>query len=346
MENNIIIFIDLLGSKENSQLANDNFIEAINLLKKTLFIYKHVIEDECRIEGFSDCAFIEIKNYDSNEKSIFDFLNKVRGNLLANRCYFKAAVVKGSLQPNEDASSFRTFGRDSVKAYLLHEAHKGIGYCLQKELSTIKNNTVSSVYFNDTSYSLYHDLKYCENFIGNTKYLEEKENPDNIDKNSKAINSRAETFFELFLKDILKANTKNKQYNRYYLSTFISLIKSSDFSKIAHNKDEGEMGSWEGVPIIFYKLFFDKKCFKALQSVNNSEVLYWVAINHYLLSMNEGLLKNLSENSASKSIAEFVLKNKKIKNFLNKMPSYLIDATLKEHFLELLVEIEVSSIND
>ncbi len=265
--------------------------------------------------------------------------------MFASSFYFKCSIIEGSLEVENKASAtgnktFITFGKNSVNAYLAHENYKGLGYVFDKKVINrfLKNKTVVSAFLEKNNrYMKYYDLKYDQSYVGNKEYYSEiKVN------NGTAVstpNKRAEKYLNVFLQDFLMAKTKDKRYAKYYISTMITLINSSDFSSVDYIEDTD---TWEGVPILFYKLFLDKNFEKRIATIAGSEIIYWAAINHYLDSLGSGIKSNVKNDIVLQKISNYISKKQKIKNYISNVPTFILSLENKEVFIRVLASLELS----
>lgn len=336
----VIAFIDLLGTKESSKVPTDTFQDAIDLFKNTLFTHSKKITD-IKIHGFSDCAFLE---FCITPESIV-FLNRLRSSLFAESYYFKCSIIEGSLEVENEPQvggnkTFITFGKNSVNAYLTHENYKGLGYVFDdKVINTfLKGETVISAFLEkNNQYKKYYDLKYNESYVGNKEYYSEIKLNNGVEPSK--VNERAEKNLNVFLKDFLMAKTKDKRYAKYYISTMIALVNSSDFSSINYLT---KTNMWENIPILFYKLFLDKNFDKRIATIAGSEIIYWAAINHYLDSLDIASKKDIMDDMVIQKISDHISKKQKIKNYISNVPTFILTPEHKEIFIKVLASLELS----
>jgi len=135
------------------------------------------------------------------------------------------------------------------------------------------------------------------------------------------------------------AKTKDKRYAKYYISTMIALVNSSDFSSINYLTKTKE---WENVPILFYKLFLDKNFNKRIATITGSEIIYWAAINHYIDSLDINSKKQIMDDVVIQKIADYISRKQKIKNYISNVPIFILTPEHKEIFIKVLTSLELS----
>ena len=338
----LVCFIDLLGTKESSKISEGEYFEAILQFHSTLEKSRKKLSDGYQIKCFSDCAFMAL-NYDL--KSI-QFLDFIRDTLFANGYYFKCSVIEACLDAKEtkdgDSFSSTTFGHKTVDAYMTHESFKGIGYIVDNKIA--KNNTLKALFVETAfivderklKFKKYWDIKYNSKYTGNEHFYRKKDNNKLVKGN---INFTSELNLNKYFRSFLIAKTKNNKYAKYYLSTVISIINSSDFSNILYTED----GKWDGVPIIFYKIFIDKTFPKKIAVFPGSETIFYAAMNKFYIDTKyENDTDSKKENDRVKDkLAEFLSKNRKILNSISKIPSNLLKPSYQNDLLNRIANIEL-----
>ena len=252
----LIGFIDLLGTKESSKISEHKFYDAIRK-----FLYRLVLrlgelpDDSYTIQYLSDSAFLEL---DVSPQS-FEFLRKLRHDLFRERIYFKCSLVLGELKPQNITEQFILdlvenqtltaipnfpasvisqnfsgffFSDQTIKAYLLHEEFKGIGFIAEERL--VKENPhefVSSAYYisdNLASMKKFFDISFDPVFeVGN--WIDESE-LDPLDEPEGQLDS--DGYISQFLGGASSASLKKATFAKYYLPTLFSMIRSLDLSSI------------------------------------------------------------------------------------------------------------------
>lgn len=345
-EDKLVCFIDLLGTKESSRISSDDYHQAIKEFHEALNNAKGHLSESYQIKGFSDCAFLAL-NPDNNSIA---FLNDIREHLFAKSYYFKCSIVYGEFNvevQNDEGFSSTTFGEKSVAAYEKHEDYKGIGYVVDeavytnKEIGEIESQFVRSFYLRKTKpveFVPCFDVRFDDRFIGTTKFLEDKKE-NKIKKGSS--NHSSEGNINLYLKNFVIAKTKNKNYAKYYIPTIISIINSSDFSKIAFSKENG----WNGVTMIFYKIFFDSVFQKRITSIPGGEIIYFAALEKFYTDMEYVDEERGEKDEVRTQLAEIISGKQKIKNFISKVPDFIFQKKYLQDFIERLAKIELKEVN-
>lgn len=342
MSRRIVSFIDLLGTKESSKVSEDQFFPAIEFLHEALELHTNILEGDYEIRGFSDCAFMAFVA----DPSTYRFFNAVRSRLFSRGFYFKCSILFGEIEFEVKGSSSEPFSRvtlgpESVNAYLLHESFKGIGFCVDKSLdkpSLLRKYMVPSIYIEDdkgANLKQSWDIRFNEGYTGNSKYVEERREGRLVEGED---NHSAELNLNRYIKSLLIAKTKNQRYSKYYIPSLISIVNSSNFSKVAFVEDEG----WKGAPLMFHKLFIDGVFRRRLSSVPASEVLYCAAINKIYQDCSSGARETGEVGEVKNRLARAVHGLPKVKKAIGAMPSYVLKPAYKGDFIERLAVAELA----
>ena len=339
----LIGFIDLLGTKENSKIADNAYYSAIKSLHRTLKKCKNVLTEGYSIKGFSDCAFFAL-NVD--EKSII-FLELLRESLFSEGYYFKCSIILDRFEvipsgSNNESYSSVIFGPQSVDAYLIHEKYKGIGYVVDKkinEIDSFKTFLVPTLYIIYNGKALIFkkslDIKFNSSYVGDKNFITEKNN-EQLKKG--LVNHSAELNINKFIKSFVVAKTKNNIYAKYYFSMFISLINSSDFSHISYSSK----GEWEGAPVIFFKIFFDKSFEQSIKNINGSGILHFAAINKLYEDFKYIDNEKGEFDIVINELALIISKKAKILEFIGKVPSFIFKSNYKIDFLDRVADFQLN----
>lgn len=129
-----IAFLDLTGTRASASISNDEYTDVI---KDFHYSLKHAGSlCECNIYGYSDNAYIEIKELDD----MIMFFRVLRKRLMQKHRYFSAAVDSGSLNAdrlpigkNKGFSMMFTAPK-VINLYLKQSRFSGIGISLSERV--------------------------------------------------------------------------------------------------------------------------------------------------------------------------------------------------------------------
>jgi len=292
MSNSIIAFIDVLATKESVNVSNQAFEYLITEFNRELCTNAIMLSERDEISIFSDCAFIQ---FSGGLDDAIGYLQVVRSVLFSKQIYFKCAIAEGNLETEgldpffginkkehidklRKIVSYRYFGPNSVKIYALHEKFKGIGFYVEGALARkVKESGyfVESGFYADPTlrnYIEFWDIAYQPRLM---QCLFDYKDSDE----SAMIDSQ---FIDSILKSLLYSKAKNKDYARYYISTLITMIRSSDFSKIYFDCNEK---TWKQYPVIFKRLYLDRFFLKHNRTVPGLDCVFFCMINEILDSV-------------------------------------------------------------
>lgn len=323
-------FIDLLGTKESANVHAASYSKGIEAFTNLVTATALELADNSHVYIFSDCAFVAFKDFASFAR----YIASVRYQLFSDRFFFKCAVVPGELTANtwaptgvqrQDSArlvqlvSGTTFGDRSVAAFSLQEAFKGIGIIIDPSVGQSKY-TVETIFFKDDdlrTISVGHDLRYSKQEIGDICSGNENEKNGNIQSNP-------ESFIRTILSSVVSAKTKQRKYGRYYISMLVSLVKSSDFSKVEYDKSSGR---WKKYPIIFRHLFVNNFIEKSLSDVLGWEYCYLAAIGEYFKQQTK------KREDTFEAIIRELAKRPRVARKLSGAPRSLIAGETKDQLL-------------
>ena len=250
---NCVAYFDLLGTKgfcEYSELYFKNiteFYKAINQLSVTL-------GDGGKVGVFSDCAYAEA----SDINVLLNFLTMLRDRLSAKKLFFNAVVKRGELGTrsagNDNKNLFGVVFENNLIAdvYITHSNFKGIGIYIEEELfrsKKIKSDITivkSAFVYKDKASNAntfkvkgYYDVAISE--IAEPRYF----------------NQEAE-ILDILLRQWLQAHSKSPKYGSYYISTFITLLRSYKAPEFIWNSDSGEFDKCPFTIKILFNILSDK----------------------------------------------------------------------------------------
>lgn len=291
------MFFDLLATKESAKITQKDFKEAIYEFARSMVSHATELEKRSKVHIFSDCAFIEAPD----SPKTHEYLKSLRAIFFDRGHYFKCSIVKGELGDSLTEADFAKpedikhldlrvsiFEKDSVAAYILHEKFKGVGFVLDKDISgTLKEQSVRNYYLqgpNDKLVKGCLDIKYDESFLGKPIPNEadfKKSLKETMAGAPHEITKFVPSYYAIdqIIKDFSKAHTKSKSYSKYYLPIFVSIIRSSDFSKI----DFDENWICTDFPYIFYILILNKDFIKIFRTVPYINYLFLTLIDEFYL---------------------------------------------------------------
>lgn len=231
---NIVVFIDLLGTKESHNVSNATFGSHIDEFLYVLISEAQSLDKKYfKISHFSDCAFVFCNNQTSHN-DLYNYLSRLRISLLQKNLYFKSGIafsggktytkeeVREKLFSNfseevishvDSFCDYTLFGPHIVPAYLGHEVFKGVGFYIKGEIEKKDNdNFVESVFVSDQStnkFTSFYDLKFRENIATSIFDLA-------FDKNAKFRS--IDTFLTKNLQDTIAA--PHEEWRNWYNSYF------------------------------------------------------------------------------------------------------------------------------
>lgn len=273
MAPSMIGFIDLLGTKESSRVSEDKFYDAIKAFLYTLVTELRELDPGTySFQYLSDSAFFELEaNADS-----FEFLRSLRRKLFDQRIFFKCALISGRLKPQSIDEEFLTnlvkersdgyisksfniagiaqrfngffFSEEVIKAFILHEEFKGIGFVASKELvSSASAEFVKSIYYLSDSFKSvqpFYDVSFSRKREVAT-WSETVETEMDVPVGW----TESTEFIRNFIASAQISAYKRGAYAKYYLPTLISMIRSSDFTTVQVSDNQ-----ISGAPVIYRRL--------------------------------------------------------------------------------------------
>ena len=238
---NCVAYFDLLGTKgfcEDRELYLKNITEFYNNIKQLAIILNHY----GKVGIFSDCAYVE----SSDLYALIKFIVKLRDRLATKQLFFNAVIKSGKLGSNK-ADGNNTFGvvfTDSKIAdlYISHSHYKGIGILVDNELAEKLKKDEQVRFVN--SFFVYKDkTSTCEEYKAQ-KYIDIVF--DDID--SERYDSRYEDIMTILLKQWIWANSKEPKFGAYYISIFITLLRSYSKPTFKWNLKTKE---FDEIPFVF-----------------------------------------------------------------------------------------------
>jgi hypothetical protein len=330
-------FIDLLGSKESANVHPSNFFEGIRRFTDIVTGTAELLNDDSKLYLFSDCAFLSF----SDIENFADYISNVRYHLFSSNYFFKCSVVPGELRaetwkPNAAQRALRdrltgivtgtTFSDVSVAAFLLQEQYKGVGVVVDKGVSG-GHKIIDSIYFsNDDVRSIRQcrDIRFSRSEVG-VIYRHGGALLDDTPENH-SVQENAESYIRSFLASVISAKTKERKYGRYYASSLISFVKSSDFSRLVFDEESG----WQNYPIMFRYLFMNRMIEKMLIDVLGWEYIYVAALGEIFKQ------RRRMDHQTESAIVIELLRRPRVARRLTSSPDTIIQATVREDLLRKL----------
>ena len=258
-----IAYFDFLGTRDLIQNDPSQYLKNMHLIEGTIKNYFKTtflkIQNTC-MYYFSDCAYVQCDCL----PSLVSFLVFLRDHLLSFGYYFKASLSSGLLgqsifkegeDKNNDEPQAYMFGVSFTSKHIadlniLQEQFKGIGiflsddvyHKLRAELSSSRKakkfglneieiiESFFSVDLNCKNIKKYNDLSYS--FASKTR-------------------RGATNIFTSLCQDYFKAIKKSQSAGRYYLSVFITILRSCNVDKIECDIQSMEISN---EPYIFTEL--------------------------------------------------------------------------------------------
>lgn len=286
MNKPIIAFIDVLATKESVNVSNQAFEFLITEFNRELCTNAIRLNEADKISLFSDCAFMQFRG---GINDAIGYLRRIREVLFSKQIYFKCAIAEGDLEGSDfdpfsginkaihikkvkSIVSYRYFGADSVNVYALHEKFKGIGFFVDSKLVDRYKATgcfVSSGFYADPTINTY--VKFWD--IGFNPPLLGALYENDSGKGDLAYDVQ---FIDSLLKSLLYSKAKKREYARYYISTLISMVRSSDFTKMYYDSINK---TWAMYPVIFKRIYIDGFYVKHGSTVLGLDSVFFCLIN-------------------------------------------------------------------
>jgi hypothetical protein len=315
----MIGFIDLLGTKESSRISEEKFYGAIRKFLFTLVSELRELDPDAYVfQYLSDSAFFELKT----EAASFEFLRTLRRRLFDQRIFFKCALIPGQLKPQninrafleeivkENSENYLArsynfdaiennlhgffFSDETIKAYLLHEVYKGVGFVASDALvQQFPNEFVKSIYYTSDTFksaNSFHDLRFSVDREV-AKWSEDVDTEFDIPVGW----TESSAFIRNFISSAEIAAYKRGSYAKYYIPTLISMVRSSDFSTVQISDK-----SLDGTPAIYRRVINDAKQRKAVGNLKGIFDVQCVLLDEILNFIS----KSLNETDVSEEIQD------------------------------------------
>lgn len=345
-----IVFLDLLGTKESANQSDEAYAEAIDQLEYAIVENSDSIQLGDKIRVSSDTVFMEI----GNPERALKFLSLLRTSLLKRQFYFKGAVKAGNYEIKEEITEktmkdytreklentckFMKLGPQIVDLYRLQERYKGIGFLLHDSyIKLLSERTRSALvctsgFFENEGAAqkliVFNDIVFSHHDIGTII--------DEIPSNGEMGHDEGMAFIVDFMKSCYRAHLKSNRYARYYIPTLLSIVKSSDFTKIYVDEE----GNWRNFPAIFLILFIRSNIYKNFLPIRGFELLY-LSCYQKLLQENKLFIEKIEGN-----IVPFFKEKKQLLSRMQDKPvsDFIISGSAYERLRDKIASIATRSI--
>lgn len=232
-------------------------------------------------------------------------------------------VGKASIPKVETFFKYRLFGREIIPAYLHHEGLKGVGFSVSSKAADAgKGKTVESLFVNEKvagAFIKFKDIRFSGQI--NSVVIDLLPSAADEENNRERIPDARDTYYDAYVASVKKrkcasvndvgvvlhfagskksvgtelelldhiihstkrAHFRDSSYIKYYLSMFVTLIRSSPFDLIWYDH---KCKSWRGEPIVFSKLVTDGAYRSAMKNYKNFEVLPLCLLSMILSSID------------------------------------------------------------
>lgn len=274
-----IAFLDLLGTKNSSKIKKSEYPNRINMFARTIREQSQDLNANIKIRFFSDSAYIEC----DNPEQMFILSKRLRHLLFSQGIFFKSALTKGHLSDETHSENTEnrhgkkidiqgaSFGEKAVGVYYNQENFKGLGFFIESthnpdSFPTHLCKSAFPVSDDLKTWRAFVDINYIgtglEKLILSTSELDDHENSLSL--------------LDILLENALKASYQKRGLSRYYISTFISIVNSSDFSKADFKNNE-----WENIPPIFHHIVNSSNRNKNYKSLHGGSAIYLALVNRF-----------------------------------------------------------------
>lgn len=258
-----IAFIDMLGTRASALISSEEYTGAINDFNNSLeqvgFLY------QCTIYGYSDNAYVEIKNL----TDMIKFFRILRDNLMNKHRYFTAAVDSGSLNADrvtlgkDKGFSMKFTAPATVDIYMKQCHFSGIGISLSKGvIEDLQQNNLQTAFCQ----TIFQQYPITDNEARIVPIFDLSYDPVILEK------------LEYIIADYLMTAATNERAGRYYITPIISMIKNLDKTVLLNRLDNLiALISLHNVPIAF----------KSLQNNKKYAQFFMFALIEFTLSLRE-----------------------------------------------------------
>jgi len=301
---NYIAFVDLVGVSNMARTDNEAYSHCLEVFLRSIQNRSSILKESGKIYFFSDCAYFE----SSNIVTIIKFFREIRRDLMRFGYFFKGSLGIGKLNAKtftetNDTVQGHYFGNDIIKVYGAHDALKGIGVNVldTKDLSLVqRKHLINSCYLKHTNSKraiTFTDIKF---------------HPDEITNENLSV----------VLSKMFESYSKSKRIARYYLSFIISMIQSTDFSKISVKDNKIQ-------PPPIYKFVSSGSIDSHFGDLSGGEYIYYALLN-----------KLWSDDCDSFDMCNDILKKminkKRILKVIEYVPACIFSQENKKAFLQKL----------
>lgn len=304
-----ISFLDMVGTRANASISNDEYAAAISDLHK--FMGKLAASlDGCLVYGYSDNAYIEVKDLET----MISFMKNLRKGLIVKHRFFSAAVGKGELRqkiikiPKDKGYSMSFISPATVSIYMAQSKFTGIGVSLSQEVVDDLNKAqltsayCSSIYKGKDEnefYSIY-DISYDPICIGDLEHM---------------------------ISEYALTTIMNRRAGRYYVTPIVSMIRCLNLNELKTKTDK------------LVDTIMMKKISSALETecVKEYSLLFLYALLGYVLSVGESNGPYIDSRSIFREIIDKCgIEQGTITNNLSKAPIGVISNYEKKKLVQYM----------
>jgi len=345
-----IAYFDFLGTKDliqNDPARYSDTVREIETTLKSFFKATFSKAQNTHMYYFSDCAYIQCDCL----PSLVRFLVSLREHLLSFGHYFKASLSSGilgqnifkegeekkSIEPQSYMIGVSFTSKDIVNAYILQNQFKGIGIYLsndvyqklKKELLTSQKAKKLGLYGVEIIESFFSIDLNCKNI--------EKYNDLSYSFASKTQKGAINIFSSL-CKDYFKAIKKSPSAGRYYLSVFITILRSCNVDNIECDIQSMEISN---EPYIFTELLSLREEKPELYNeAKGLGILYFVILDkiieyHYEKESSNVITYYLKKIIALNEVMDYYfLDFDNIPNVISSKNKYILEKEYSENVIE------------
>lgn len=339
---NYIAYIDILSIQDRSGHTSATYSDTMLTFQEILLQNLERLKNRGRLHFFSDCAYIETED----PKHLINFLMKFRGDLMAIGIFLKGSVIRGALGA---INGFET--EDHLrKMYGNNEGILANYHSVKEKLAKYKDEIRGTLFFSSdvsTAYKLQNNLKGIGilalpgvvdqqsrgRYFVNSFYLRDvRKNAVDFFYDLKYEDSDlTEHMVRQVMRGYAISNTYSVKYGRFYLTILVSMINSSDFSKIKLSPDDRK-GPLLKAPVIFNAVMNLRNTFPVLyERATGLEFLYFAIINKVYTDKKE-------RNDTTGEILRRILIHRRVmRRYLNNLEE-LPDRLISESSKKLLIE--------
>lgn len=328
-------YIDMLGTRALAKRSAQDLLEGLDKFHTALEDAFESFDGGTCI-AFSDGAFFKAREFDS----FIPFFRRVRNQLFQGGVYFRCSLIKGDIHIIERARSIKgtkkstlpaflslTFAKDAPTAYQKESEFKGIGCIIGTPIE--HTDIVPSFFLKNTSgkveFLKFQDLRYSEF---------ELSEEGGINKSSKTFPSEIRLFDKL-LESCHAALAQSNSLGSYYLAALVSMLRSTDLSRLDFDKEKSE---WVHAPYVFRELMNDSLV-RTIRPMPGIHTLFLAFYDHLFHQQQQAIPREAELRVISKlSRIPGCFKN------LDKIPDFVISQKARHRLIEARVALTRSKL--